>query len=298
MGLTVARRRGRGPLAVILAALLTLWLALPGAQAQTVAQEQQGRIDALMEVMGLDAIIAIMREEGLAYGDELGREMLAQGGGAAWDMLVDRIYDVDKMTMLVRRQFHRAFGDADPAPLIAFFESETGARIVELEVAARRAFMDATIEEAAREAFRRVEADLDAPSPRGIDPHLSAIEAYIEVNDLIGFNVMGAMNANMLFYRGLIEGGAMEMTDADIVADVWAQEEDTRAETREWIYAFLMLAYEPLDAAQIHAYADLSATAAGRAMNRALFESFDLMYGEVSRALGMAIAGQMLGEEL
>jgi hypothetical protein len=33
-------------------------------------------------------------------------------------------------------------------------------------------------------------------------------------------------------------------------------------------------------------------------MNRALFDAFDHMYGEVSRALGVAVAGQMLGEEL
>lgn len=259
---------------------------------------QAERVSVLMELMGLEQIIAIMREEGLAYGQELEAEMLSGGGGAAWDMLVDRIYDTDKMTALVEQRFVTTFGQADPAPLITFFEGETGTRIVDFEIAARRAFMQADVEQAAREAFRRVEGDLAAQSPRRIDPHLSAIESYVEANDLIGFNVMGALNANMLFYRGLIDGGALEMSEADIVADVWAQEDDTRAETREWVYAFLMLAYEPLEPAQISAYADLSKTASGRAMNRALFEAFDLMYGQVSQALGLALAGQMLGEEL
>lgn len=286
-------RRAVAALALILPLLLIA--ALP-AKADQSAQGE--RVVALMDLMGLDEIIAIMREEGLAYGEELEAEMLSGGGGVAWDMLVDRIYDVDKMTAMVEQRFVTAFGQADTAPLVRFFEGETGRQIVSLEVAARRAFMDADVEEAARETFRQVEADLAAQSPRDIDPHLSAIESYIEANDLIGFNVMGALNANMLFYRGLIEGGAMEMSEAEIVADVWAQEEETRAETREWIYAFLMLAYEPLDPAQISAYADLSKTAPGRAMNRALFEAFDLMYGELSRALGLAVAGQMLGEEL
>lgn len=286
----------RQALATVLIILPLLALGSWPAKAEQSAQAE--RVSVLMDLMGLEQIIAIMREEGLAYGHELEAEMLSGGGGAAWDMLVDRIYDADKMTAMLEQRFISSFGQADPAPLIIFFEGETGARIVELEIAARRAFMQEDVEEAAREAFRQVESDLAAQSPRRIDPHLSAIESYVEANDLIGFNVMGALNANMLFYRGLIDGGAMEMSEADIVADVWAQEEDTRAETREWVYAFLMLAYEPLEPAQINAYADLSKTAPGRAMNRALFEAFDLMYGEVSQALGLAVAGQMLGEEL
>lgn len=286
----------RGGLASVLLILALLAVGALPARADPGAQAE--RVAVLMDRMGLEQIIAIMRDEGLAYGAELEAEMLSGGGGAAWDKLVDRIYDVDKMTAMVEQRFIASFGQADPAPLIAFFEGETGSQIVALEIAARRAFMEADVEEAAREAFRQVEGDLAAQSPRRIDPHLSAIENYVEANDLTGFNVMGALNANMLFYRGLIDGGAMEMSEADIVADVWAQEEDTRAETREWVYAFLMLAYEPLEPAQINAYADLSQTEAGRAMNRALFEAFDLMYGEVSQALGLAVAGQMLGEEL
>ncbi len=286
-----------------LALLLGLAAALiPAAQSQAQSQAQAGqdgdRISHLMALMGMEEIVQIMREEGLAYGGELGRGMLSGEGGPIWDQQVDRIYDVAAMTALVQSRFRAAFGTADPEPLIDFFEDETGQQIVALEIAARRAFMDEQIEETAREAFREVEADLDAPSPRAIDPHLSAIESYVEANDLIGFNVMGAMNANMLFYRGLIDGGALNMSEAEILSDVWEQEEETRAETREWLYAFLMLAYQPLDAGQISAYADLSLTPHGRAMNRALFSAFDDMYGALSHALGLAIAAQIMTEDL
>ncbi len=286
------------PLVLLLGLLAPL---IPAAQAQTAqaqATQDSDRISHLMDLMGMDAIVAIMRDEGLAYGADLGRDMLAGQGGPVWDRQVDRIYDKAAMSALVRADFRAAFGAADPEPLIRFFESETGQQIVALEIAARRAFMEEDIEETAREAFRQIEADLDAPSPRDIDPHLSAIEAYVEANDLIGFNVMGAMNANMLFYRGLIEGGALEMTEGEILSDVWEQEDETRAETREWLYAFLMLAYQPLDAAQISDYADLSLTPPGRAMNVALFTAFDAMYGNLSHALGLAIAAQMLTEDL
>jgi hypothetical protein len=278
----------------VAAVMQVTWAAPARAQQVQIAPD----IARLMDVMGLDQIIALMREEGLSYGADLDTDMLGGMGGRTWAAQVDRIYDLEQMTALVHRQFQTSFGDADPAPLIAFFEGETGQKIVSLEVAAREAFMDDAIEEAAREAFRRVAPDLEGAGPRGIDPHLSAIDAYVAANDLIGFNVMGAMNANVLFYRGLVEGGAFAMSEAEILSDVWEQEEETRSETREWVYAFLMLAYEPLEPAQINSYADLSKTTHGRAMNRALFESFDLMYGELSRALGLALAQQMQGEDL
>jgi len=271
---------------------------LPPLSAQAEQTSDRERVLELLQVLAVDEVIAIMRDEGLAYGKELGADMLSGGGGATWDMMVDRIYDVDRMRQMVRDRFVARFGQTDPDPLIAFFHTETGQQIIALEVAARRAFMDDAVEEAARDAFRAVEPDLSADSPRGLSPHLSAIEAYINANDLIGFNVMGAMNANRLFYRGLVDGGALEMSEADIMADMRAQLSQTESETREWIYAFLMLAYARLDAAQINAYADLSLTPQGRAINSALFDAFDVMYGEVSRALGLAIAGQMLSEDL
>jgi hypothetical protein len=284
--------------------MLGLWvsictaLAFGATAAKADQKTQAAEIAVLIDEMGLDEIIAIMREEGLSYGKELGADMLSGGGGATWRQMVDRIYDTDVMAGLVVETFTDSFGEADAAPLIDFFRSESGRQIVTLEIAARRAFMDAQVEEAAREEYRRVASDLAADSPRNIDAHLAAIDSYIQTNDLVGYNVMGAMNANMLFYRGLIEGGAFEMSETDLLADVWSQEEETQSETREWIYAFLMLAYEPLDAQQINSYVDLSRTPSGRALNRALFAAFDRMYGTMSQALGVAIAGQMLGEEL
>lgn len=281
---------------------VSLWIvicaALVTAPAKADDTAQDTAVAVLMDEMGLDDIIAIMREEGLSYGQELGAEMLSGGGGATWRQMVDRIYDTEVMSGLVRETFTESFGGADPAPLISFFQSESGREIVMLEIAARRAFMDAQVEEAAREEYRSVAPELAADSPRDIDAHLAAIDSYIQTNDLVGYNVMGALNANMLFYRGLIEGGAFDMSESDLLADVWAQQEETEAETREWIYAFLMLAYEPLEAAQINTYVDLSRTSSGRALNRALFAAFDRMYGTLSQALGVAIAGQMQGEEL
>ena len=64
----------------------------------------------------------------------------------------------------------------------------------------------------------------------------------------------------------MVEGGALEMSEGEILADVWAQEEDTRADTEEWLYGFLLLAYQPLSDDQLDDYVALSASPEGRAL--------------------------------
>ena len=117
-------------------------------------------------------------------------------------------------------------------------------------------------------------------------------------NDLIEANVAGALNASYRFYAGLVEGGAIEMTESEILADVWSQEEETRTDTTEWLYGFLLMAYQPLDADQMDAYVALSASPEGRALNRALFDAFNKMYDDISYGLGLAVAQQMRGQDL
>jgi len=88
------------------------------------------------------------------------------------------------------------------------------------------------------------------------------------------------------------------MSERDILAEVWSSEEETRVDTREWVYAFLLMAYRPLEDGVVEEYTDLSRTAPGRALNRALFAGFNTMYDDISYALGMAVAREMQVQEL
>ncbi|WP_222428295.1 hypothetical protein, partial [Synechococcus sp. Ace-Pa] len=112
---------------LILSAALCIAVAFGTAFGTTPARADQAlrddRITLLIEEMGLDDIIAIMREEGLSYGAELGADMLSGGGGATWRQMVDRIYDVEIMTTMVRDTFAASFEGADPEPLITFFRN-------------------------------------------------------------------------------------------------------------------------------------------------------------------------------
>lgn len=246
--------------------------------------------DDLLDALGVPRIVEIMREEGTEYGATLARDMVPGGATASWVATVDRIYDEERMLATVREVFATEIGETELDPLLDFFTSENGQQIVSLELSARDAMREQEIEDAAREAFR----DLEGTSSET----LASISDFVEANDLVEANLVGALNANYMFYLGLVDGGALQMTESDILTEVWSSEEETREDTREWVYGFLLLAYRPLDAGVVEAYTDLSRTEAGRALNRALFAGFNQMYDDISYALGMAVAREMQVQEL
>jgi len=176
--------------------------------------------------------------------------------------------------------------------MLAFFTSEPGRTIVSLEVSAREALLDDAVEEAAKEAASIALAD-DAP-------RMALIQEYAEVNSLVETNVVGALNANYAFFSGLMEGGSFpqSMSEDEILADVWSQEPDIRANTTEWINSFLFMAYQPLSDDDLQAYIAFSQSEAGQEVNEALFAAFDAMFIDISRNLGRASARFMTRQEL
>jgi Uncharacterized protein conserved in bacteria (DUF2059) len=248
----------------------------------------------LSRILMIPEIIGVMREEGLAYGQSLEDEMFPGSGGAGWDTTVALIYD--QATMVAR--FQAAFAqeaEGDPramADIVGFFDTELGQRILRLEIEARRSLMDEAVEEAAQQrAAEMVAQD---------DPRMAALRDFALANDLIESNVQGALNANLGFYQGMTEAGAFgaEMTEDQILSDVWGQEPQIRTETEEWLYPFLALAYGPLTDAELQSYTAFSRTASGKRMNVALFAAFDAVFVQISRDLGRATAKQMIGKDI
>ncbi|TCP40893.1 DUF2059 domain-containing protein [Rhodovulum marinum] len=263
-----------------------LSLALP-AKADSAA-----RLDALMGALGVQDLVGIMREEGMEYGDELEEEMFPGRGGDRWDAAVARIYDGGRMTQDLRGALERELTDSDLDSLIAFFTSKTGARIVSLELSARRALLDPEVEEASMERLEEMQAD--------DEPRLDLIERFVEANNLVEANVTGALNSNLAFYMGLADGRAFdfELTEEQMLADVWGQEPDIRDETREWLFSYLAMAYAPLADETLEDYITLSETPEGNALNAALFAGFDVAFTRISRELGLAAAQFIAGQDI
>ncbi|WP_246594331.1 DUF2059 domain-containing protein [Mameliella sediminis] len=247
-------------------------------------------IDDLMGALRISEMVEVMRDEGMTYGSELADDLLPGGDSLAWQVLVSDIYDNESMLAVVEKGFAGAIAETDVDPLMAFFNSDLGKRIVDLELSARKAMVDDAVEEAAREKYRSLQGSED--------PRLAQIQRFVEVNDLLEANVSGALNASYRFYSGLVDGGALRLSESEILSDVWQQEESTREDTREWVYAYLLLAYEPLSDEDLEAYIALTETAQGRALNQALFAGFNNMYDTISYALGLAAARLMQQQEL
>lgn len=243
-----------------------------------------------MKYLDVAGTVEVMRDEGLRYGGEIAAEMMPDADTSGWQKIVARIYDSEKMYNLIAGGFSEELGSTDLQPLLAYFGSAHGQEIIKLELAARRAFLDPGVEAVALAQFEKLEK-IDAPL-------LAEIEQMIADSDLVEFNVMGALNSNLMFYRGLNDGGAYELTEQEILSDVWTQEADIRKDTEEWMYAFLVMAYQPLEVDKLQSYSALYRTEEGRDLNRAMFAAFDRMYEEVSYLLGLAVAQYLQSEKL
>lgn len=256
------------------------------------AVAQSGGVRALYDALAVPEVVEIMAEEGIAYGATIEEDLFPGRGGAAWSAVVARIYTVERMDADMLERFTTELEGVDVAPLLAFFESDLGKRIVDREMEARRAFMDDELEEAAKVAM----LDLQ----RNDEDRFALLEDFAEINDLVESNVMGAMNSNYAFYQGLMDGSAFggSLTEQDVLSDVWAQEDQIREDTESWVFSYIALAYQTLSDDDLKAYSALSESREGRALNRALFSAFDAMYNGISRDLGQGAAGFMVGQDI
>ncbi len=267
---------------------LTVSFALAPLTARAATPDEAAR---LLRAVGIPEVMEIMREEGLGNGDGLDTDLLDSNGGDDWAALVAGLYDIDAMMGAVGPAFAARLADVDVTDQLAFFESSAGQRVVGLELAARRAMMDDDFDQAARDRL----AEID-----GADPRFSVLAAFVDDLQIIESNVVGAMNANYNFFLGMAHGGAFDgdMTEEQILRDVWEQEPGIRADTTEWLFSFLVTAYDPLSDGELDAYIAVSATAGGRALNQAMFTAFDVMYNQISYSMGQGAAIVMRGQDL
>lgn len=273
----------RLPAFCLVCAVLALAPLLPGAAR---AGEAESR---LLDAVAIDDLLAVMSAEGRDHVRDLGAEMALDSpeGLAA---LAERIYRPARM----RRHFEDGFaGRMDPAEIAAataFFTGPAGARIVQLEISARAAMLDPDVDALSRAMLAEARA--------GDTPRLALVRRFVEVNDLVESNVVGTLNAQYAFYMGLGEAENAPVSETDVLAELYAQQDAIRLESGEWLLAYLLMAYEPLSDADIEAYIAFSESAAGQAYNRAVFVAFDRLFVEISGRLGRGIARLSIGERL
>jgi Uncharacterized protein conserved in bacteria (DUF2059) len=276
-----------------LAAFLSLTLPAP-AETTATPPAPAVTITQLGDVMRLDDLFDVLREEGIAYVSDLETEMFPSGGGPGWTAAISRIYDLGLLRAGFNHQL-RAGLASDPATMTEiadFFASDLGSRILVLEVEARRAFLDEASEDAARVAAdkRRM----------GRDPRARQIDRLIETSDLLEMNVAGALSGNLAFLNGMNETGVngVILPQDEVMEQVWGQEAQIRDDTESWLHAYLGLAYAPLTDAELDTYIAFWESPAGQRLNAVLFTAFDQVFSSVSHQLGEAAGQAMLGRDI
>ena len=266
----------------VCAAILISTLALPA--------WANARVTLLLDALQMHEVLSILRDEGLVYGADLDQDMLDGRGGPFWSAQLDRIYDVQQMEETLRRAFETGMTEDEISAALAFFTTETGAQIIALENSARRAISDPVIESEAMDAYARLAAEDTAL--------VQKVHRYIAVNDLLEWNVSGAMSASYQFYKGLSDGGYHRRSEADILDEVWRQQDDIRSDTENWLGAYLTMAYQPLHTEAMDEYIAYAESPEGQALNAALFDGFDVLYRDISYALGRGISLLSDGDEI
>jgi hypothetical protein len=174
------------------------------------------RSTVLVDVLRLGELAEILQREGLENAETLDRDMLGGQGGAGWALQVRAIYNPERIVETLRGALDAGLQGQAREDVIAFFAQDTGARIITLENEARAAITDPEVEDAARAGFH----DLEGSD----DPRLGQITTLIDSGDMIDRNVTAAMNSNFQFMRGMADGNALQMTEAEMLADVAQQQ--------------------------------------------------------------------------
>lgn len=256
---------------------------------------QQDLEERLWQVLRLDEMMPIMRDEALAEAESMQVGLFERGGDGRWIDIVSRIHKTERLERLFRQGLQKAVSAESPAAIekaLAFYQTALGKSLIGLETSARQVMLDDVAEAEAKARF--------AKAASHNTPRVEQITRLIEDADLVGPNVAGGMNAALAFSRGFDEGGGYltPMTEAQMLADAWAQEPLIRAETLGWMEAYLFLAYSPLSEAELERYIVFSASSEGQTISRVLFAGFDRLFAQTSRDMGLAAAGQIEGRKL
>ncbi|WP_299660298.1 DUF2059 domain-containing protein [uncultured Ruegeria sp.] len=245
--------------------------------------------DRLLQAMQVSEFVEILGEEGRAQGQSINESMLGGSGGSYFEAQIKELYDPVWMHKQISNAVERSMTDAQLEQAAIFFESDLGQTIISLENSARRALSDETIEEMARAAYEQADRQ---------DAQFRLVDEYVQVNNLIEQNVRGTISADYSFYRGLTTGQGLFANEEAWLAELLSQQAETEKETTEWMYSFLLLAYQPLSESQMRENIAFSRTEAGRALNGALFKGFDQMINSISFQLGEAVAQAMQASDL
>lgn len=257
-----------------------------------------GRANEIAELYLFTDLFPIMAQEGITSAGADDATPLAPEDLQKWRNDLALIYDPSRMQADFSAVLDAQLAAKDDvrAHAVAFARSVEGARVLQLEISARQALLDDEIDEMARLSLSEArESDPRSPSAQ----RLALVRERIDVNDLVELNVSLGLNTTYAYYMGMLsETEIPGLSAQDVLALVWSQEQDIRADVVDWIESYFLLAYQPLSDDELRRYIDHSASENGDAFNRMMFQAFDAVFVDISRRVGAALGRALSGETL
>ncbi|MFD1883278.1 hypothetical protein [Paracoccus pacificus] len=271
---------------------------LPGHAAGQAAGQIKSQAGEIFDTLQIDKVMPIISQETVAQGDELAQSLFGAPSDNGWHGRVQQIAQTERLSAIFRSGLEEGLArmtTADRAALgraMRFFRAPLGQRLLSVETSARQALLSPDAETAAQAAW-------DRAADRG-DPRCQQILRLITAADLVEPNVAGGLNAAMAFTRGFSAAGGYPepVSEEQLLADVWQQEPDIRAETQTWAQSYLMLAYGPISDAELDRYIAFSQTSDAKTLTGLMFQAFDVLFVTTSRDMGMAAAGRIAGTDI
>lgn len=233
----------------------------------------------------LPELAVTLAEEAARTGAQIDDDMLGGEGGSVFATQIARIHDPARLAGEIAQGLEDTLPEDVAAAVLSFLQSPQGQNIIELELSARRAFLDPEVEAFARSAAAN-------------SPFAAQIDRLIASGDMIAENRETTELTTAAFYRGLRAGGALDLSDAQIDDLAAEQASGGDEDTRGWLRGFFSLAYSPLDPGDMDVLVAFWETDEGLAFSRALYDVYDAAYADRWFAMGRAAALFMVAEDI
>lgn len=243
----------------------------------------------LFDLLAQPEFIQILSDEGHMMASDIAATSFSTSYLEPWNATVADLMDADRIEAVMFDQFVAATAQIDLNPFIDYFQNGYGAQTIAAEIKAREIMSDTALAERAIDmAYTQM--------PMG---RFEQIDAFLDAAGYVDQSVALTLTDQFNFAMGLYEGGAIEgLSESDISAMVWQQEDMIRESTVDWFQGYLYLTFSDLSDDAIDDLIAFTQSEHGQTLNRVLLATQGDLFSEINRELGRQAAKFMIQTDL
>jgi len=244
----------------------------------------------LYAALHMDEVVAVMRQEGLEEAETTAEMYLKNSVRNNFDSAVDALYAEASIKRQLLKGLRAALAKADAELALDFYRTSLGVLVGQLETTGRVAISNDAVEEMA------ISIAQDALQAK--DERAEILQSAAEEMGLTEYNLSGAFAARFAFLSGLAEADELGINQDQIIELIARDKDSLRAEIDKWVLGYVYMAYRPLSDTELSDYLAFQMSSIGKALNQALFESFNAVSIHNAGQLGKLLATALQARDL